>query len=333
MLLNVIFSLGSIILGCVCTFLFLKPRLTWQAQRNLDIQLQNEQAQKQLDTIKQDTAEALNKYEQVVNDIVNKKQELADLNTTFFTQVDDQANKIIANAQDRILLKSAELKTGYEQARQDYVNEYTTMLNELSEEYTKTVNNVNNSLLLKKQQLSNLEEELQQYQSSVAAAVEANKRALEMETQADFYKLNLTNEDIKEISQLRTCFNTLRNPEPLNKVIWKVYYEKPTTDLIGRVIGSGVHCGIYKITNTLNNMCYVGQSVNIADRWKQHIKRGIGADAPTRNKLYPAMMTIGVENFSFEIIEECNSNELNEREKFWTDYFKAQEFGYSVRKG
>ena len=123
----------------------------------------------------------------------------------------------------------------------------------------------------------------------------------------------------------------LRNSEPLNKVIWKVYYERPYTDLIGRVVGSGVHCGIYKITNIENNMCYVGQAVNIADRWKQHIKRGLGADTPTRNKLYPAMMAFGVENFTFEIVEECTRDKLNEREDYWQDYFKAKEFGYSIK--
>ena len=52
-------------------------------------------------------------------------------------------------------------------------------------------------------------------------------------------------------------------------------------------------------------MCYVGQAANLAERWKQHIKRGLGADPITKNKLYPAMKAIGVENFSFEVIEEC----------------------------
>ncbi|MDD7756388.1 MAG: hypothetical protein PUJ51_18030 [Clostridiales bacterium] len=51
---------------------------------------------------------------------------------------------------------------------------------------------------------------------------------------------------------MREVGEHLRNPEPLNKVIWKCYYEKPTTDLIGRVIGSGTHTGIYKITNLTN---------------------------------------------------------------------------------
>jgi hypothetical protein len=64
--------------------------------------------------------------------------------------------------------------------------------------------------------------------------------------------------DIEEIRMLRNIAPYLRDQEPLNKVIWKMYYEKPTTDLIGRVIGSGIHTGIYKITNLDNDKCYVG---------------------------------------------------------------------------
>lgn len=70
---------------------------------------------------------------------------------------------------------------------------------------------------------------------------------------------------------------------------------------------------------------------NIADRWKQHIKRGIGAEAPTRNKLYPAMLEIGVENFTFEIVEECDRSKLNEREDYWQEFFHAKDFGYSIK--
>lgn len=78
-------------------------------------------------------------------------------------------------------------------------------------------------------------------------------------------------------------------------------------------------------------MCYVGQAVDLAARWKQHIKRGLGADTPTKNKLYPAMASIGIENFSFEVIEECERSQLNEREDYWQKYFHAIDFGYSIK--
>ena len=134
-----------------------------------------------------------------------------------------------------------------------------------------------------------------------------------------------------EIYELRKITPTLKNSEPLMKAIWKIYYEKPYTDLVGRVVGNGKHTGIYKITNIENKMCYVGQAVDIADRWKTHIKRGIGAEAPGNNKLYPAMLSFGVENFTFEILEECDRSKLSEREDYWQDVCKAKEFGYSIK--
>ena len=45
------------------------------------------------------------------------------------------------------------------------------------------------------------------------------------------------------------------------------------------------------------------------------------------------MLEVGIENFTFELIEECASAQLTEREKFYTDFYKAQEFGYSIKKG
>jgi hypothetical protein len=92
----------------------------------------------------------------------------------------------------------------------------------------------------------------------MSAAVAVNIRAAEMDNKQDFYRLNLSSEDISEIKRLREVTPYLRNSEPLNKVIWKTYYEKAYTDLIGRVVGSGIHTGIYKITNIENKMCYVG---------------------------------------------------------------------------
>ena len=68
----------------------------------------------------------------------------------------------------------------------------------------------------------------------------------------------LPDSDLNEIQQLRAVAPFLRDKEALNKVIWKVYYEKPYTDLIGRVVGTKIVTGIYKITNIQNQMCYVG---------------------------------------------------------------------------
>lgn len=60
-----------------------------------------------------------------------------------------------------------------------------------------------------------------------------------------------------EIEKLREVIPYLRDKDTLNKVIYKIYYENPVNDLIGRVVGKK-QGGIYKITNIKNGMCYVG---------------------------------------------------------------------------
>ena len=53
----------------------------------------------------------------------------------------------------------------------------------------------------------------------------------------------------------------------------------------------------------------------------------------TRNKLYPAMFASGVENFSYEILEECSLQDLDKTEKFWIDYFQSNKYGYNATRG
>lgn len=90
--------------------------------------------------------------------------------------------------------------------------------------------------------------------------------------------------------------------------------------------------GIYKIVNKLNNKIYIGKSKNIETR----IKRHKNDYKWTNTYLYYAMRKYGVENFDFEIVEECNESELNDREIYWIDYYKSfykVGSGYNMTKG
>ena len=139
----------------------------------------------------------------------------------------------------------------YEEAKRQMEEEYLATMEVQSALLSKELNTTNMAI-------KNAETKLADLSAKVSAAVEAAKRQEELDTAQDFYKLNLSNEDIEEITKLREVAVLLRDSEPLNKVIWKVYYEKPYTDLIRRVVGSGIHTGIYKITNIENQKCYVG---------------------------------------------------------------------------
>ena len=227
-------------------------------------------------------------------------------------------------AQERFAQSVEQEAEKYRQSILDFENELKTVQAESTEQFSI-------ELAQKQEAVKKAEKILEDMQAKVTAAVNASKRAEEMITQQNFYRIQLSEIDIDEIEKLRSVEPYLRDKEPLNKIIWKVYYEKPTNNLIGRVIGSGSHTGIYKITHIDSQKCYVGQAANLADRWKQHIKRGVGADTPTRNKLYPAMREFGPENFTFEVVEECDRSLLDSREDYWQDYFKAKEFGYSIK--
>lgn len=180
-------------------------------------------------------------------------------------------------------------------------------------------------------QVRDLQAIITDIQKRIDCAVEVEKRMQMERDQKNFYRCSISEIDQEEIIKIRSIEPFLRNKEPLNKVIWSVYYQKPFTDLIGRVIGTEKKTGIYKITNLESGMCYIGQAVDIASRWRQHVKRGIGAEPGGNNKLYMTMLEIGVENFTFEIIEECESELLNEREDYWQNFFHAKDFGYSIK--
>ena len=314
----------ALILGCILMYLILRPKLKLTQRYDQKIETENRQLynfNKQLvdekETLTKELSSLKIQREEVSNSLDLLQNQAKQSAEVFFKQSMELARTNIAHD-----LELEESK--YEQAKQDYKSSYKNLMADCSEDLV-------NLIQEKQKELEVLDDKIFKLTREVDAAIEAAKRAEEIKNQANFYKLQLSSIDIEEIKLLRSIEPHLRDKETLNKVIWKSYYEKPTTDLIGRVIGSGIHTGIYKITNLDNQMCYVGQAVDLAARWKQHIKRGIGAETPTRNKLYPAMLTLGVENFSFEVIEECSREELDTREDYWQNYFKAKEFGYSIK--
>ena len=284
-----------------------------ETQRSKDIQKEIEIFNERLTYAKQSFEDTTAKTREMMSSLQEQERHIED-------SVNEYRDKCVALINKEI----NEIQQKYENAEADYEQQYLATMADMVETYRDKIS-------ASKDEYWKLVSQLDDLQRKVDAAVEAAKREEEMANKQEYYRLQLSKEDLDEICRLQEIVPFLRSPEPLYKVIYKMYYEKPYTDLVGRVVGSGVHCGIYKITNLQNKMCYIGQSANIAERWRQHIKRGVGAEAATRNKLYTAMKVYGVENFTFEIVEECERSLLNERESYWQDYFKAKEFGYSIR--
>ena len=331
------FILGCIIISIIF-FLIFYPKIKQHIKinednlnRNIQIKKEIEERNYAYDLLTQQYHLKADQKKELESEISNSIKKLSDLDAQAKNAAENYKKAHFDKVDSEIKLKEKEATIDYqnyknfiEKSKGEAVKEYLITLGDLVKYYQDKISFYSLSTEQASKQLTDLE-------SKLAAAVAADKRKFEEENKKDYYRLIIPEEDLKEISKIREIIPYLRNPEPLNKVIYKYYYEKPYNDLVGRVLGSKTYTGIYKITNLVNGMCYVGQAVNLSERWRQHIKRGLGAETPTNNKLYPAMQKFGVENFSFEMIEECERSKLNEREDYWQDYFKAKEFGYSIK--
>lgn len=88
--------------------------------------------------------------------------------------------------------------------------------------------------------------------------------------------------------------------------------------------------GIYKFENKYTHQVYIGQSVKIEERYKQH--RNEAKIQRSNSKFYQALHN-HFDDFTFEILEECKAEELNEREKYWIAYFDSFHNGLNSNEG
>lgn len=245
---ELLFILMGALVGAGILYVIIRPKLKVTQELDETIKLQNKELHTELVALEKQHATLIAKRQEIQNSIALLEKQAEESSDAIYKKSWELANEKMSNA-------SEAMSKQYEQAKQIAENDYLETLKDCANSFTFQIND-------KKNELKKVQDELTDLVQKLNSAVEANKRAEEIKQKQDFYKLQLTTTDLDEIKRLREVEPYLREKEPLNKVIWKVYYEKPYTDLIGRVIGTGIHTGIYKITNTKNQMCYVGQAVN-----------------------------------------------------------------------
>lgn len=92
-------------------------------------------------------------------------------------------------------------------------------------------------------------------------------------------------------------------------------------------------CGIYSIINKINNIIYIGSSTNLFHRKNQHFSL-LNLNKHFNKKLQNSWNKYGEHQFEFNIIEECVSEELIEKEQFWINFYKSYDFksGFNLTK-
>lgn len=90
---------------------------------------------------------------------------------------------------------------------------------------------------------------------------------------------------------------------------------------------------IYKIYNDINDKLYIGKTTKtIEDRWKEHVYAALYRE-DKNFLLYNAIKKYGIKYFHIAQIEECPTDILNDREKFWIQYYNSYNNGYNMTEG
>lgn len=276
-------------------------------EKDSEIEKQNQEKEK----IKYDIEELSNRRTELLLAIEKEKQKYDD-------NIEKEKNKL-----------SEQLKI-YKQNAQYASDEYSSTL---EQQYQKVEQSYDTKVKKLEQELQDAENRLEELRNSLSAGVKAQLREREKEENIQFYKLSISPIDLEDIVKLNTLKIALHQPVILSKLIWTQYFQKQTTEMCNRILGTKKICGIYKITNLKTQQCYIGQSVDIAQRWKDHVKCGLGIDASATNKLYNAMQNDGIWNFSFELIEECSRADLDKKEKQWIEMYQSNIYSYNSTKG
>lgn len=182
-------------------------------------------------------------------------------------------------------------------------------------------------------QLNELLSQVESLRSTKAATIAAFQKEEAIRNQADAYRLNIPENEIADIKVLRSIQDRLSKPRILSMLIWQTYYQPAAKKTFANILPHKDTCGIYKITSLKTGMCYVGQAISLQKRWSEHCKAGLGIDTPVGNKLYAAMLAEGLYGFTFELLEECKKEELDEKERYYIDVYNSVEFGYNSNRG
>lgn len=248
----------------------------------------------------------------------NKFQENQNINN-------ELENKINSN---RIILQNT-----IEQNQAISNNAFDNYWNALENKYTELENDFDVRVSALNDELLATQNDLDKLKATRAAAHEALLKEQEIKDNKDDYRLIPSESDLADSRRLEIVKRDLNKPRILSMLVWQTYWQPLAKKQFPLILKGKDSTGIYKITNQITDECYIGQAVDVYKRWCEHCKCGLGIDTPQGNKLYKAIQEYGLENFTFELLIECNNSELNEKEKYFIELYQSNIFGYNSTGG
>ena len=265
--------------------------------------------------------------EEIEQKIALSKQQ----NQTLEIEINDKLVQVNAAQEryDTLTANLAQIQDTYDvlvkQAEQNYVAE----LEELKRKNKEEIDEAN---LITQVAINKINGQVDDCQKLYASLISSYQIANEESDARRHVQISLaTREDIDFM--LNYVSSRLKNPTIISKLIWSEYFQKPTNDMLDFVLPSRDCAGIYKITNDETKEAYIGRSVSVRKRLTDHIKSALGIDTIADQHVHQVMREKGIWNFTFELIEECPREKLNEREKYYIEFFHTDQYGYNQKAG
>lgn len=235
------------------------------------------------------------------------------------------------NAEEKLAqYKNREWKEGSEQELDNAIAEKQASIDRLKEvsvqyeEVAAQIKELMEEKLKVEGELEKTRSSFEEADRKVRRIVERYQATLKVEDgEIDGWTFELSRDEIRLIEligEIGGMYRELR--EDLATIEWKKIWLPKLQDLNGRVglEKRGIYCLEVKGSD---GICYVGQAVNIKERWYQHVKKMIGAMPKGNEKLYK----FRPEDMVWKVLVSGDDIDLNEEERFWIDSLKCKEIG------
>lgn len=292
----------------------------------------NQALAEHIEYIKQLTKEQEEEYNHLLHcrneleDDIGELKEQRELEQERVREAKENTDRLLESEQGRL---NAELQHKKElsdiefeqekEKRQRWIDSYFARVKELEEiAYNE-----------KKEQLSaeiaRLQSELDDFKGRQESVNEAILRQKELKEKEDFYSIQVSKNDQEDIKLLQSMDLKLHNRDVIPKLVWELFIRRPCQEMIKRVTGGRKISGIYKITNKETGEAYIGKTTDISTRWQNHCKTTIGLEGAARATLHNRLAQDGLWNYTFEIIEEVDKENLSSREAFYIDLYGTKQ--------
>ena len=245
-----------------------------------------------------------------------------------YARMEDERQRLRLEIEERRIKLDAEYSKQITQAQNDYVVLHENLKKEkerLIEEYKIKFDRIEEDKAI-------IQETLDELRCRQEKTIEIMKEQEKDESELDFHRIEFTTQERSDIELLLEVEKRLHNKDVLRKLIYKTYVEASMNEMFSR-LGITTEPGIYKIENIKDKRVYIGQSTNVRNRLREHIKSALGISTIANQAVHQAMAEEGLENFTFYLIDDCDRDILNERERYWIDFYKSNEWGYNRTKG